>query len=415
YRGGWYDTLREFWDDLSSDGRLTEPDRDQPAVSGRVGPEVVNIVPGSVGAPIELAPGESTTITFLLAWYFPNRINGWYRAAPAQPPTARVRYSTRFSSSWDVTRYVAQHLATLKEATIGFRDALFESTLPPAVIDAVAGTLPVVRSNTCFWLANGKFYGWEGCFDRGGSCHGNCSHVWAYTHTLAFLFPDLEMDMLRTAFMDEVEPSGKMRFRSGAQFGQIFEGHPAAADGQLGSLIRIWRTFLLTGDRRFLADVWPNAQKCLDYALTEWDTDGDGVLDGEQHNTYDIEFWGPNPLTGVLLLGALRAVEEMALRLGDAPAAERYHGIYERSRARLDELLWNGEYYEQRLEDVDRHPYQHGLGCLSDQMFGQSLAHVARLGRLLPADRVDSALGAILRYNFHAPLGNHTNLQRAYA
>ncbi|MDB5073877.1 MAG: glucosylceramidase, partial [Chloroflexi bacterium] len=318
FRGGWYDTLREFWDDLSSDGLLTELDPNFVAERGAVGPEVVNIVPGSVGAPIELAPGESATVTFILSWYFPNRVNGWDNAVPTVAPTARVRYAGRFGSAWEVTEYVARHLAQLKAPTLQFRDALFNSSLPPAVVDAVAGTMVVVRSNTCFWLENGRFYGWEGCFDHGGSCHGNCTHVWAYAQSLAFLFPDLESSMLRTAFLDEVDADGKMRFRH------------AAIDGQMGSIIRLWRTFLLTGDRKFLAELWPNARKCLDYALATWDTDGDGVPDGEQHNTYDIEFWGPNPLAGVMLLGALRAVEEMALRLGESEAANKYHAIFER-------------------------------------------------------------------------------------
>lgn len=414
-RGGWYDTLREFWDDLSADGRLTELDPTRVAARGMVGPEVVNIVPGSAGVPIELAAGESKTVTFILSWYFPNRVNGWDRAAPTQAQTARVRYSGRFADAWEVACYVARHLERLKATTEAFRDALFESSLPPAVIDAVSSAIAVVRSNTCFWLENGRFYGWEGCFDRGGSCHGNCTHVWAYAQTLAFLFPRLEMSMLRTAFLDEVEDSGKMRFRTGAHFDQVFQAPHAAVDGQLGSIIRLWRTFLLTGNRAFLLELWPRVRQCLDYALITWDTDGDDVLDGEQHNTYDIEFWGPNPLSGVLLLGALRAAEEMALRLGETEAAERYRTIFERSRARLDALLWNGDYYVQRLDDVDRHPYQHGLGCLSDQLFGQLLAHVAQLGHLLPANHVRSALDAIYRYNFHAPLGNHVNLQRAYA
>jgi uncharacterized protein (DUF608 family) len=415
YRGGWYDTLREFWDDLSSDGRLQELDSSQRAPKGMVGPEVVNIVPGSVGAPIELEPGQSETITFVLSWYFPNRVNGWDTAAPSQPPTARVRYARRFGSAWQVVQYVTRHLPQLKTTTLLFRDALFGSTMPAVVVDALAGTMTAIRSNTCFWLENGRFYAWEGCFDRGGSCHGNCTHVWAYAQSMAFLFPGLEQSMLRTAFLDEVEESGKMRFRSGSHFDQPFTLHHAAADGQLGSIIRLWRTFLLTGDRSFLTELWPNARKCLDYALRTWDTDADDVLDGEQHNTYDIEFWGANPLSGILLLGALRAIEEMALRLDDTATAARYHAIYERSRSRLDALLWNGEYYVQLLDDVDQYPYQHGVGCLSDQLLGQLLAHVAQLGHLLPIERVGAALDAIYRYNFRAPLGNQLNLQRSYA
>jgi non-lysosomal glucosylceramidase len=415
FRGGWYDTLREFWDDLSTDGLLTELHANSGVERGMVGPQVVNIVPGSAGSLLTLAPGESATTTFILSWYFPNRVNGWDRAEPGEPPTARVRYAGRFGSSWDVARYVATHLTRLRTATLLFRDALFSSSLPPSVKDAVSGTMVVVRSNTCFWLENGRFYGWEGCFDRGGSCHGSCTHVWAYAQALAFLFPSLETSMLRTAFLDEVEESGKMRFRTESHFGRIFSMRHAAVDGQLGSLVRLWRTFLISGDREFLRELWPNALKCLNYALSTWDTDGDDVLDGEQHNTYDIEFWGPNPLSGVLFLAALRAVEEMALRLGDAQEAERCRTIFERSRVRLDEMLWNGEYYIQKLDDPDAYPYQHGLGCLSDQLLGQLLAHVAGLGHVLPVEHVVSALDSIYRYNFLRPLANHLNLQRSYA
>jgi hypothetical protein len=239
--------------------------------------------------------------------------------------------------------------------------------------------------------------------------------VWNYAQTLAFLFPTLEVSMLRTAFLDEVEESGKMRFRAGKAFDLIWPFPLAAADGQLGSVIRLWRAFLLSGDRALLADLWPQVQKTVQYAFMTWDADRDGVLEGQQHNTYDIEFYGPNPLTGMMLLGALKAAEEIADRLGDAEAAGRYHAIREQSSARLDELLWNGEYYRQLLDDVNAHPYQHGDGCLSDQLLGQLLAHVAHLDYLLSPERVGTALDAVYRYNFRRPLGDHVNLQRAYA
>ncbi len=414
-RGGWFDGLQEFWNDLTEDGLLTDTSFARRVPHGMVGPEEVTVDPGSAGAVVEVAPGERKTVTFILSWYVPNRVNGWEEASPTQAPTTRVRYAGRFDGAWDVARYAAQHLVRLEDTTLQFRDALFGSGLPDAVVDALASNIVVARSNTCFWLEDGQFFGWEGCFDRGGSCHGNCTHVWAYAQTLAFLFPTLEASMLRTAFLDETEASGKMRFRAGKRFDHVWAAPHAAADGQLASIIRLWRAFLLSGDHILLADLWPHVRRALAYALETWDTDGDGVLDGPQHNTYDIEFHGPNPLSGVMLLGALRAAEEMALRLGDADTAAGYHAVRLRSTARLDDLLWNGEYYEQRLDDVDAHPYQHGEGCLSDQLFGQLLAHVANLGYVLPRERVRTALDAIYRYNIRRPLGAHVNLQRAYA
>jgi uncharacterized protein (DUF608 family) len=71
-------------------------------------------------------------------------------------------------------------------------------------------------------------------------------------------------------------------------------------------------------------------------------------MEGEQHNTYDIEFYGPNSMCGALYLGALRAGEEIARHLGD-PDADEYRRIFESGRARLDRELWNGEFYVQQV------------------------------------------------------------------
>ena len=60
-----------------------------------------------------------------------------------------------------------------------------------------------------------------------------------------------------------------------------------------------------------------------------WDGDRDGVMEGAQHNTMDVEYFGPNPQMGLWYLGALRAAREMALHLGDdafAGVAEGFLG-----------------------------------------------------------------------------------------
>lgn len=81
----------------------------------------------------------------------------------------------------------------------------------------------------------------------------------------------------------------------------------------------------------------------------------------------------------------------------------------------MDELLFNGEYYEQRLDDVDEHRYQYGAGCLSDQLLGQTLAHLVGLGHLFPADHVRDALRAIRRHNFRTDFSDYHSVQRTYA
>ncbi len=409
-RGSWaHEALDELWNDFSVDGRLEDLEIDTPSEDGKTDT-------GSVAVASTLAPGESRDFRFMLAWYFPNRINGWNenaRVRRAGRETIHNQYATRFDSSWEVAQYLAEHRDRLERETRAYHGALFQSTLPAFVIDAVASNVAALRSSTCFWLEDGRFLGWEGCFDDEGCCPGTCTHVWNYAQTAAFLFPELERSMRRTELLDETEPDGKMNFRALKIFESVWD-HEAAADGQLGSVMRVYREWRLSGDDSFLRAMWPSVQAALRYAVEYWDTDNDLILDGRQHNTYDIEFYGPNPLTGVFFLGALRSAEEIARYLEDDDAAQRYSAAFTRSAERLDALCWNGEYYQQRLDDVDAYPYQHGTGCLSDQLLGQQMAHLLGLGYLLPREHVRTALESIYRNNYLQDFTDHVNTQRTY-
>jgi uncharacterized protein (DUF608 family) len=68
----------------------------------------------------------------------------------------------------------------------------------------------------------------------------------------------------------------------------------------------------------------------------------------------------------------------------------------------------------QLLDDVDAYRYQHGKGCLSDQLLGQLHARVLGLGDLLPSGHVRMALQAIHKYNFRKDFHDHANCQRTY-
>lgn len=414
-RGSWYDFLQEFWDDFASDGRLTDLGYETPSEEHRTDT-------GSLGVVARLEPGETKEFEFVLSWYFPNRINGWYHdvrvSAPGKENT-RNYYATKFKDAWDAGAYLLHNRERLREETFRFRDALSSTTLPEPVVDALAGNIPVLRSTTCFRLEDGSFFGYEGTFDDLGSCDGTCTHVWNYEQTLAFLYPELERIMRRIEFLDETDENGYMSFRARNHFGCVWIWNggiaPAAADGQLGSVMRLYREWKLSGDDAFLKELWPSAQRALTYAFRQWDTDGDGVLDGEQHNTYDIEFHGPNPLTGFMLLGALKAASEIADYLGDTEASRRYAEQAASSSERLCELTWNGEFFVQRLEDPDRYKYQHGEGCLSDQLLGQQLAHLYGLGDLADREKLGSAIRAVYDHNFLTDFSEHANCQRTYA
>jgi non-lysosomal glucosylceramidase len=430
-RGSWWDFLREFWDDFAEDGLLNDLGYNEPAADSK--PDT-----GSLGVVDTVAAGASQSYTFIISWYFPNRKNTWsnrpghslalFSDAPEDSPAARYNnaptvrnhYTTRFTDAWDVANYVVSEWERLKTGTQQFHDAMFDSTLPAPLIDAVASNIVPVRSNTCFWLEDGRFYGWEGCFDEDGCCAGTCTHVWSYAYTVAYLFPSLEREMRRIEFAIETNDSGFMNFRNFTSMNETFKwtfaatDPEAAVDGQMGSILRAYREWKLSGDKAWLDNIWGGIKRAIGFASSQWDADMDGVLDGKQHNTYDIEFFGPNPLSSIYYLAALRAVEELATIMGETQLAQRCRQTFEKGSQKLDTLLWNGEYYIQQLDDVDAYMYQHGTGCLADQLLGQLHASVLGLGDLLPRDHLKQAIHAVYANNFRENFSDHVNAQRTY-
>lgn len=416
--GFWQDGAQRFWDEFRDTGALTpEP---VPSLDPEPHPEwMTRLRVGSLAVARELGPGETAEFEFRLTWHFPNRPRGWngniIHLDPHLDETVRNHFATRYEDAWAVAVDLDRRGRELESTTRAFVGHLYDSTLPHPVIDAVGSNLAALRSTTCFRLEDGTFAAWEGSFDHAGSCEGTCTHVWNYAQSAAWLFPGLERSARRVEFLLETRDDGHMNFRTNRIFGSPeWRFHPAA-DGQLGAIVRVYREWLLSGDDAFVRELWPALVRALEFAIREWDLDGDGVLDARQHNTYDIEFEGISSLTNTMFFAALRAAAALADRLGETDAADRYRGLAETGAERMDELLFNGEYYQQALDDVDAQRYQYGTGVLSDQLLGQTLAHLVGLGHLLPADHVRSAIRAVHAHNFRRSLIDHESVQRTYA
>jgi len=409
----WWNAPRLVWNHFRREGRLAD------VAEAEQSPEGQSLT-GSVGSTFRLEARAKATAAFLLAWHFPNRINTWDKEEGCLRANLGNWYARRFSDAVAVIRYAAANLPRLQEQTRRFERAFFNSTLPAYVLEAASSQVSTIRTNTCFRMADGSFHGFEGCAEQVGCCPMNCTHVWNYEQALAYLFPALERSLRRTDFLVNTDEKGHMAFRTRLPLAASRWEWKPAADGQMGSVIRLYREWQLSGDLEFLRELWPAAKRALEYAWkgSKWDADCDGVMEGEQHNTYDIEFYGANTMVGTLYLGALRAAQEMARALGDKEAAALYRRLFRKGKARYDSMCFNGEYYVQRLQNPPAQVgtrFQYGEGCLADQLLGQWLASMLGLGYLLPREHVASALKAIFRYNWRPDLSTHHNLQRTYA
>ena len=442
--GFWPDGSRLFWNDLTDDGllepepRLTLEDRPRglfadsdpgagPLSEAELFEKLPRLRTGSLGIVHTLAPGETREFEFVLSWCFPNRRKGWFGhivfADPHADEIVRNHYATLWTDAWAAARHVHDELPRLEASTQSFVDDLYGSSLDPTIADAVGANVAALRSTTCFIVKDPNprlgpgpvFAAWEGSFDHGGSCEGTCTHVWSYAQSVAWLFPSLERSARRVEFLLETDDTGAQKFRTN----QVFEG-PAwfmgpAVDGQLGTFVRLYREWRFSGDDAFADELWSRAVSALDHASREWDRDGDGLLDGELHNTYDIEFHGIDPLANGIYIAALRAGERFARHRGEAERADEWAIRAERASAAMSERLWNGEYFRQLIDDVDSHRYQYGEGVLSDQLLGQFHARLNGLGDIVPTEQVRGALEAIVRHNFRADLTDHVSTQRVYA
>jgi non-lysosomal glucosylceramidase len=432
FRGGWYDALHKFWDEFSATGTLQERTYVSPSPDGQ----------GDVGSLVlkaEIGPGETVTLPFCITWHFPNFLKYWGDASCAcegdacERPTWKNYYATQFLDAWQVAHYVAENAERLYAETRLFHDTLFATTAPPYVLDAAASQMSTLKTTTCLRLQDGTFYAFEGCHCTAGCCEGSCTHVWNYAQALAFLFPALERSMRTADYVYNLDQDGRMGFRLQLPIGSDIAHFHAAADGQMGGIIKVYRDWRLSGDDAWLRRLWPRVKKALAYAWVAWDQDRDGVMEGVQHNTYDIEFWGPNTLMGSFYLGALRAAEEIARHLGEYAQADEYHALYRKGRAKMEAELYNGEFYIQKVNpdawktsprkleesmggQIPGQPkYQYGAGCLSDQLLGEWLARMVDLGHLFDPEHIRSALQAIFEHNWRADFWDHANPQRIYA
>lgn len=449
FRGAWFDNLEVYWNDLKTPGPLKNRVYNDGATRGS-GPRFNKQEEGALAVHVTVQPGETRQVRFVLSWSFPTCENYWKPAAEGEPvkSTWLNYYATQWADSKASAEYALTNWDRLYAETKLFKDTLFDSTMPPAAIDAIAGNIAILKSPTVLRLEDGTFYGWEGLHPHAGCCEGSCTHVWNYQQALPFLFPALERSMRTADYEYNLLENGSMPFRIQLPLGSEPWNFRACCDGQLGGVMKTYRDWKISGDDQWLRSIWPAVKKSLEFAwspenIDRWDPEKTGVLWGRQHHTLDMELFGPNSWLTGFYLGALKAAAEMAAHLGETEAAAEYQAIFARGKAWTDEHLFNGEYYLQRIDLKDRSiveafegaddslmgtsaltaywndeheeiKYQIAEGSSIDQILPQWHADLYGLGDLYDPAQVKQASAAIYKYNFIPEMGKVYNPCRIY-
>lgn len=435
FRGGWFDSKTILWKNIEDMSLKDNPPIDEPA-------------PGaSIYVPVSLNPGEEKTIKVNFCWYFPDtKLKLGRRADEKEADTIEESgpfyepwYASKFKNVEEIVDYWNRYSKELKKRSEDFRDSFYSSTLPDEVIEAVATNLTILKSPTVLRQSDGRFWAFEGCSDNRGCCHGSCTHVWNYAQALPHLFPALERTLRETEFKVNQNKDGHQTFRANLPISEPPHDFHAAADGQLGGIMKMYRDWRISGDNEWMADLYPLVKQSLDYCIKEWDPKHKGYLEEPHHNTYDIEFWGPDGMCTSFYLGALTAFIEMSKTLNKS--YDFYETLLSKGRQYMEDELFDGEYFIQKVQwtglnasdpvtasqiSMGGHyspealellkkegpKYQYGSGCLSDGVLGMWIALVCGLDEVLDEEKIKSHLVAIHKYNLKPILMDHINPQR---
>ncbi len=455
FRGGWFDPLTMTWDSIKK-GELKKVD---PVESGAPG--------ASLYVPFKLSAGGEKTIKVMMAWYVPvsdTRHGGepteeekcdpasgccgtsaqlGANVADENYTTGKYKpwYSNRFKSVEEVGEYWTKNYDALLQKSELFRDAFYGSTLPAEVTEAVAANLTILKSPTVMRQYDGRLWNFEGCGDSWGCCHGSCTHVWNYAQAIPHLFPALERTLRHTEFCESQNMDGHQTFRAALPIRPVDHGFYAAADGQLGGIMKAYRDWRIYGDNEWLKKMYPLVKTSMDYCIRTWDPKNKGVIEEPHHNTYDIEFWGPDGMCTSFYLGALHAIIQMAQFLKKKKDVAVYQKLHEKGRKFIETELYNGEYFYQKIQvtglnapnpieasvksmggqysdearqllEKEGPKYQYGTGCLSDGVLGAWIAKVSGLNDPFDTEKIISHLMAVHKYNFKNDLSEHANPQR---
>lgn len=439
FRGGWFDPLTIAWNDIEN-GTIKEND------PGDQGPGA------SLFVPVKLAPGESKTVKVMMAWYVPrsninfgpdaetdNDRGDFYNEADYadMPRFYEPWYSHRFNGVNEVARYWETNYDDLRRKTALFTETFYSSTLPAEVIEAIAANLTILKSPTTMRQHDGRMWNWEGCGDSWGSCHGSCTHVWNYAQAIPHLFPAMERTLRETEYFVGQNSDGHQVFRNNLPIRPVKHDFHAASDGQLGGIMKVYRDWRIFGDNAWAQKFYPQMVKSIEYCIRTWDPREVGALEEPHHNTYDIEFWGPDGMCTSFYAAALNVMVEMGRELGKD--VSRYEALLAKSVDYMENQLFDGEYFYQKVrwQDLDAPDptaalmfhggysdeakailtaegpkYQYGTGCISDGVLGSLLSLMAGLQDPLDQEKVRSHLLAVHKYNLKQNLLDHSNPQR---
>ena len=429
---------REVWGPLARTGRLDNAQHGSTA--------------GALAVQLQLAPGETATIVFALAWHMPHllaaetRWNHLIRPSSAPPPPVHAdrhdyghMYARWFSDSWVAAEHGLRHWESVRTRVASWQNVLADSSLPPLAVAGLCNDLCALVSNT-WYTRDGHYAVNEAPTDMNG-CFGTIDQRSVGNAAVACAFPDLNRSELSFFARDQIRVEDDPRRygthwnarggnfdlpldRAGAILHDIGWDH--LEGGRTGDsvwssahwpeqtshfVLQSYQYALWSGDAAWLDTVYPRFKAALEFQA-RLDQDGDGVPDlwGHGSCTYDTElypYYGAAAYTATLYLAALRVGHVLAKERGDAEFAAWAQARFAAAQRVVEEELWDeskGYYisWRDRIHDSWKGARSHGPrsdNSQISQLAGAWWADMLGVGDIVDPRRRRRALDFIGRHN----------------
>jgi len=340
---------------------------------------------GAATASIRLKPGETQAVTFILAWYLPNR--------PFLTENAGNYYAAIYTGADDVLEKVAARLPDDWRSLLEWQRVMQENSLPDWLQDSLINSVATTYK-TGMRFRDGRWRQWEAfsCAD------GDPGHIDFYDALpYMFFFPALRKQVLTRfaaaqqddGFIPEVLITGGVPKSVLPAAGPLdMPGGRTMGDSATIFVLGVWQYYHWTGDEDFLRRMWPHVRLA---ALWQIERSKHLGLPEYLQTTYDLFNFDRKTLVSynaILQLASLLAAEKIANISNDPRSAEQFRAAFRTGQEALTSKFWTGEYFRAWWSDDGTSSDT----LLADTLYGQLWASLLDLGPVTEKRQLTSHL-----------------------
>lgn len=340
---------------------------------------------GAATTNVTLKPGETKAITFILAWYLPNR--------PFLTENPGNYYATLYRSADDVAEKVAGRLEDDWRTMLRWQQAMQDNSLPDWLQDSLINSIATMYK-TGMRFRDGRWRQWESfsCADV------DPGHIDLYDALpYMFFYPELRKQILSRfadiqhsdGFIPEELMTGGVPKSVKSAAGPLDQpGGREMGDSATVFVLGVWQYYLWTGDRPFLDSMWPHVLSAASWQIERSKAYG---LPQYLQTTYDLFQFDKKTLVSynaILHLASMLAAEKVAQIESDPENARKFRVAFDTGQRSLDQNLWTGQYFRAWWSDDKAFPN----ALLADTLYGQLWASILDLDPVTDKEKLASHL-----------------------